>query len=156
MFILVPYWSDRSSVVDDVSSREPRGPLAGWHVDQVIDGSGWTWSVVTNQMTTDRSGGSEVRGYVDPERWSVVSNQVTTNIPVSKWTPGGRTREAIEHRSVIGCMVIGVSCYTQLNWDWGSQRERYAWTPHEHISWNHAWEWPGDSLNPSRARFREG
>ena len=36
----IDIWSDRSSVVDDVSSREPRGPLAGWHVDQVTDRSG--------------------------------------------------------------------------------------------------------------------
>jgi len=34
---LQSFWSDRSSVVDDISIREPRGPLAGWHVDQVAE-----------------------------------------------------------------------------------------------------------------------
>jgi len=60
------FWSDRSSVVDDVSIREPRGPLAGWHVDKVAERSGdgrqERWSVVSNQVTTDRSGGREVGG----------------------------------------------------------------------------------------------
>ena len=36
-YICYDIWSDRSSVVDDVSIREPRGPLAGWHVDQVAE-----------------------------------------------------------------------------------------------------------------------
>ena len=33
-----------------------------------------------------------------------------------------------------GYMIIGVSCYTQLNWDCGSQRERYAWISCDPIS----------------------
>ena len=45
-------------------------------------------------------------------------------------------------------MVIGVSCYTQLSWDWGSQRERYARTSHEHILENRAWEWPEGASKP--------
>ena len=102
-----------------------------------------------------------------------VWRSVVTDRSVPRKTPGGRTREAIEHRSVIRCMVIGVSCYTQLNWDWDSQRERYAWTSHDHISEKEELlagrivhegglrelvnqSVIGDSLNPLRAWHREG
>ena len=94
-------WSGRSSVVDDVSSRQPRGPFAAWHVDQATDRPGWTWSVVSNQVTTNRSGGREVRGQITQsgDRRSVTKWPPTDQFPDERLGQNARSNRAlISHR----------------------------------------------------------
>ena len=94
---------------DDVSNREPRGPLAGWHVDQVTERSGRRSprAVIGGQYSSDHRQirGQRGQGTDHPERWSVVSSQMAINKPVPRLTPGGRTREA--NRALISHRVPG-------------------------------------------------
>jgi len=138
------------------------------------------WSVTewppTDQFRDKRgtrgSGGREIREEITRygDRWSV-----TEWPPIDQFQgkhPGENARSnraPISHR--VHCRRG--SCYTQLNWDSDSQRERYAWTSHDHTSEKEELlvgivvhesglresvnrSVIGYSLNPLRAWHREG
>ena len=107
-----------------------RGP-GGREIREAIVQSGDQWSVTkwppTDQVagkSRDKSPRTVIGGHIE---WPPTDQFPDVHLGAER-----EKQESTDQSS--GYMVIGVSCYTQLSWDCGSQRERYTWTSYDHIS----------------------